>query len=115
MQLLRLRELRNKHKLTQQEVAGKLQLSSDAYSLYELGKRQMNYDTLCLLADIFDVSIDYLLGRYETNPVVLDSDEKEVMNQYRLLDKRGKETIKASLSFEMSHMEKNKTTKKSAI
>ena len=115
MQLLRLRELRKNHKLTQKKVAAHLQLSSDAYSLYELGKRQMNYETLFLLADLFDVSIDYLLGRYEKNSTILDSDESEVVRQYRLLDKRGKDTIKANIAFEGSQINKNRIIKKPAI
>jgi len=110
---LRLRELRDKYKHTQQEVANYLQLSSDAYSLYELGKRQMNYQTLCLLADKYNVSIDYMLGRRDTNLVPLDDDETEIVNQYRLLDKRGRESIKVNLAFEASQA--GGKIKKSAI
>jgi len=115
MYALRLRELRDKHNFKQQEIAERLQLSSNAYSLYELGKRQMNYETLCLLADIYDVSIDYLLGRHNENAVTLADEEQEVIKQYRLLDKRGQETTKASLAFEVSLAHKNKVTKKSAM
>jgi transcriptional regulator with XRE-family HTH domain len=100
VQSLRLRELRDRHKLTQQEVANRLQLSSDAYSLYELGKRQMNYETLCLLADIYSVSIDYLLGRQDENLVPLNIEETEIVKQYRLLDMRGREAVKVNLAFE---------------
>jgi len=99
---LRLRELRDKHKLTQQEIADCLQLSRYAYSLYELGKRQMNYQTMCLLADRYGVSIDYLLGRTDTNLVPLNGAETDVVKQYRLLDKRGKDSIKINLAFEVS-------------
>lgn len=112
---LRLRELRDKHNLTQQEVADRLQLSSDAYSLYELEKRQMNYQTLCLLADLYDVSIDYLLGRDDANLVPLNAEETEIIHQYRLLDKRGRESVKLNLAFEASHTGTSKITKKSAM
>ena len=115
MNSLRLRELRNKHKKTQQEVAVHLKISRDAYSLYELGKRQMNYESLCLLADFYGVSVDYLLGRYDTNPVVLSGDELDIVNRYRQLDKRGQETIKANLTFEESHMRKSKIEKRPAM
>jgi transcriptional regulator with XRE-family HTH domain len=107
MQSIRLRELRDKHKMTQQEVAEYLQLSSDAYSLYELGKRQMNYQTMCLLADYYNISVDYLLGRSDINLVPLTYDETKLVNQYRLLDKRGQESIKVNMSFEISHTNKN--------
>jgi len=115
MYALRLRELRDKHKLTQQEIASRLQLSSDAYSLYELGKRQMNYETLCLLADMYDISIDYLLGRCDFNAVALEDEEHEIIKQYRALDQRGQETIKANLAFETSRVPQNKVLAKSAI
>jgi transcriptional regulator with XRE-family HTH domain len=106
MESLRLRELRNRHNLTQKELAGRLQISNDAYSLYELGKRQMNYQTLFLLADIYGVSIDYLLGRSDVNLVSLSDDETEIVNKYRLLDRRGKESLKASLAFELTQATK---------
>jgi transcriptional regulator with XRE-family HTH domain len=115
VQPLRLRELRDKNNLTQQEVADRLQLSSDAYSLYELGKRQMNYETLRLLAEIYNVSIDYLLGRQDTNLVQLSAEETELVNQYRLLDKRGKEAIRVNIAFEVSQNKTDIKTKKSAI
>ena len=115
MYALRLRELRDKHRLTQQEVANRLQLTRDAYSLYELGKRQMSYETLCLLANMYDISIDFLLGRYETNPVPLSADEADIIRQYRLLDKRGQEAIKINLAFEGSHANTGKIVKKAAM
>jgi len=100
--LLRLRELRDYHNFTQKQIADKLQLSSDAYSRYELGKRQMNYQTLCLLADIYNVSTDYLLGRKGTNLIPLNDEEMDVITTYRRLDKRGKNAIKVNLDFEVS-------------
>ena len=115
MYALRLRELRDKHKLTQQEIASRLRLSSDAYSLYELGKRQMNYETLCLLADMYDTSIDYLLGRCDVQVLALEDEECEIIKKYRRLDQRGRETVKANLAFEISHAPKSKVMTKSAI
>jgi len=114
MLTLRLRELREKNKMTQQEVANSLCISRDAYSLYELGKRHMNYGTICRLADIYNVSIDYLIGRYNTNPVELNNIELEVVNQFRLLDDRGKDTIRANIAYEITHAPQRKI-KKSAM
>jgi len=113
MSVLRLKELRDKRKLTQQEVANHLKLSSDAYSLYELGKRQMNYQTLNLLADMFNVSIDYLLGRDDNNLVKLNEDEAELINKYRRCDKRGQMSVKTVLNHECS--QQHSSIKKSAI
>lgn len=59
----KLKFLRNKMKRTQQEVASYLGVSYQAYAGYETGRREPDNKTLSLLADYFDVSVDYLLGR----------------------------------------------------
>ena len=53
---------RNSKKLTGQKVAEKLNISRNALSQYENGKREASYETLKKLSQIYDVSIDYLLG-----------------------------------------------------
>ena len=106
MKPLRLKKLRTDYGLTQSEVANRLQISNDAYSLYELGKRQMNYQTLHLLADMYNVSIDYLLGRDSSGLVQLNREETNIINQYRQLDERAKETLKNYLIFENSRADK---------
>jgi transcriptional regulator with XRE-family HTH domain len=103
---LRLKELRSSRKLTQADVAAHLQIARESYSRYESGEREMTYDAIILLADLFSVSVDFILGRYETNPVILNEDELNIINQYRSLDDRGQETIKANLIFEMLHAPK---------
>lgn len=59
----RLRQLRNDLGLLQKDLAKKVKLSQQTISLYESGKREPDYDTLKKLADFFNVSVDYLLGR----------------------------------------------------
>ncbi|MBT9282088.1 MAG: helix-turn-helix domain-containing protein [Hydrogenibacillus schlegelii] len=59
----RLVHLRKSRGLTQQEIADKLKISRSTYAQYELGRRRPDYETLLGLANIFNVSIDYLLGR----------------------------------------------------
>lgn len=63
----RLVELRKSKKLTQQELADKLNISRATYAQYEIGRRKPDYETLEKLADFYKVSIDYLLGRTD-NP-----------------------------------------------
>lgn len=58
-----LRELREKKGFTQQQLADTLHLSKNAVSHYEKGINMPNLDTIQKIADIFDVSVDYLLGR----------------------------------------------------
>lgn len=47
---------------TQQEVADYLGISRQAYSNYEAGKREPDFETLLKLGEYFDCSVDYLLG-----------------------------------------------------
>lgn len=59
----RLMKLRKEKKKTQDDVATFLGISRPAYGNYENGKREPDLETLTKLADYFDVSMDYLIGR----------------------------------------------------
>ena len=58
-----LSELRKDCHLSQKQMAEMLHVSAGTISNYETGRYAPNYDTLIKLADFFDVSTDYLLGR----------------------------------------------------
>lgn len=60
---MRLKELRKKKGVSQQRLAMDLNVNQNTISRYETGEREADYKTLILIADYFDVSIDYLLGR----------------------------------------------------
>lgn len=59
----RVRELREDHDLTQAEVARQLNMKQPQYFRYEQGYRDLPTDILIQLADLFDTSTDYILGR----------------------------------------------------
>ena len=59
----RMKALRVEKKMTQQQVANALGLNSVTYLRYEKGQRQMPLELLPMIADLFDVSLDYLFGR----------------------------------------------------
>jgi transcriptional regulator with XRE-family HTH domain len=54
-------ELRDLHKLTQKELADKLNLSQSAIAYYETNKKRPSIETLQLMAKIFNVNISYFL------------------------------------------------------
>ncbi|MCI9078659.1 MAG: helix-turn-helix transcriptional regulator [Lachnospiraceae bacterium] len=58
----RLRELRTTSPYTQKDIAQKLNISVSAYQYYEAGKNEPNIEKLIILADMFGISIDYLVG-----------------------------------------------------
>lgn len=55
-----LRQLRIERKLSQSELAEKLELKRSTISMYENGKRQPNFETLILISKIFDIDINIL-------------------------------------------------------
>ncbi|MDR9866431.1 helix-turn-helix transcriptional regulator [Lactococcus cremoris] len=58
-----LKKIRMKRKLSQKQIAEELKISQQQYSKWEGGIITPNAETLVRLADYFDVSVDYLLGR----------------------------------------------------
>lgn len=70
----RLKKLRKKEKLTQKDIATFLNISQPAYQQFESGKKKMNLETMEKLADYFNVSIDYLLGKTDIPDFDLEID-----------------------------------------
>lgn len=67
--MYRLKYLRESELLTQKQIADRIFCSQRAYSHYETGQRDIPTQTLIRLADFYDVSVDYILGRTD-NPKV---------------------------------------------
>ena len=76
----RLKELRENNNIKQFQVADALHISQQNYSRYENGHVEFPLNMLVQLADYFDVSVDYLLGRSMTQ-IVFD-----VIKDHRILD-----------------------------
>lgn len=59
---LRIRDLREDHDLTQQQVAEYLMCDQSLYSKYERGERDVPLSVMIKLAQFYKTSIDYLVG-----------------------------------------------------
>ncbi len=59
----RMKMLRLEKGMRQEDAAKELDISMSAYCRYEYGKREPNASVLWRMADFYDVSIDYLVGR----------------------------------------------------
>lgn len=59
----RLNELRLENELTRSQLAEKLSVSVRLISYWENGQRECDFDMLIKIAELFSVSVDYLLGR----------------------------------------------------
>ena len=60
---LRLTSMRKARDMTQEDVAEKLELNRSTYTCYETGTSMPGIDKLMAIADLYEVSVDYLLGR----------------------------------------------------
>lgn len=65
----RIKELRQKNKLSQIELANKIKASNQAISAYENGSREPKEPTWQALANFFNVSVDYLKGAYSKEEI----------------------------------------------
>lgn len=79
-----------------------LEVSQETISAYENGKHYPSTSSLIKLRDIFQVSIDYILGLTEerypaTQKSDLSEDEQSLLYAYRQLDKDGKSHIRGYL------------------
>lgn len=59
----RIRDLREDHDLTQAQVGRAINVPQRTYAYYESGQRMVPPHVLCALADFYQVSVDYILGR----------------------------------------------------
>lgn len=64
---LRIRDMREDNDLTQQKIANVLLCDQSLYSKYERGEREIPLALLIKLADYYNTSLDYLVGRTD-NP-----------------------------------------------
>ena len=62
----RIRRLRTGARMTQGELASRLEISKSTVGMYEQGRREPPYDLLLRLGELFGVSVDWLLAREDT-------------------------------------------------
>lgn len=65
MRPLRLREIRRRKGISQLKLAMDLNTSQNTISRYETGEREPGINELIKIADYFNVSVDYLIGRVD--------------------------------------------------
>lgn len=84
---MRLKELRKQKKVNQTEIAKYLNTTQVTYGRYELETCEPTIETLTKLADYYNVSLDYLVGRDFSNDIgYLTQQEKEFLKTYLQLN-----------------------------
>lgn len=105
-----LKDLRKNYKdakLNQADVANIIGVSVQAYQKYEYGTAEPTFDAISKLADFYNVSVDYLLGR-ETNKQIdyiqqladekgLDSSQRGILAAFCYMDDAGREKLLDSI------------------
>ncbi len=75
----RIKILREELNMTQQELADKLDGAKSTVAMYEKGDRKPSMEVLLKLSEIFDCSIDYILGKSDIrNPEKADLDKLQI-------------------------------------
>ena len=93
----RLRELRIENGYLQSDVAKVINKSDRVVGFYESGERDPNSETWKILADFYNVSIDYLMGKSDVrNPQNIKLDDMDIAFASGLkgLNKENQETLK---------------------
>ncbi len=91
---IRLKELRENNKISQQKLANIIGVSQSTVGMWENGTNKPEFNTLTKIADYFNVSIDYLIGN-DTNkksPSIkeeLTADEQKLLKSFRELNEEG--------------------------
>lgn len=81
----RLRSLREEKKITQKELAKLFKIAESTVSMYERGEREPNFEIVNKIANFFNVSADYLLGRTDDPTPPGGSDQGQLSEREQLL------------------------------
>lgn len=84
---MRITELRRKKRKTQAEIAQYLKMGQSSYQHYESGRSEPSIDALIKLADYYNVSLDYLVGRERADDIgFLTHEQVEVVKLIKKLN-----------------------------
>ena len=89
-----IKQLRMESGLTQNEFATKLHVSTSSVAMWERGERFPTRKVCERIADLYDVSIDYLYGR---TMQCKQSDQQLFLERYSMLNETGKERMREYL------------------
>ena len=107
---VRLKQLRQKHRLTQGDLANILALKPTAISNYESSRNEPSFEKLIALSRYFNVSCDYLLGitdaYFPVSGEVIDKDIVEFFNLYQQLDHESNEMIREYMEYLLYRQDK---------
>jgi len=92
----RIKQLRLEAHMTQEDLAKELRVSKGAVGNWETGIRRPSPETLEEMSDLFNINMDYLLGRTDKRPE-FSLEEKWIIKCYRNADEDTKTAVQAIL------------------
>ena len=101
---------RKKAGLTQKQLAEKIGVKNTAVSNWESGDNSIDIDTLCLVCDVFGITLNDIYGGYSEKSTVLSADEMNLIATYREISDQGKQYLLQTLN-----MVKNEYKKRDSI
>jgi len=91
---MNLKLLRKNENLTQEQVSKLLNVAKTTYCGYELETSEPSLENLIKLADYYQVSLDYLVGRqFKNDAGYLTDKEKEVLEYFRAMSEENKRIL----------------------
>lgn len=122
--MLRIKQLRESMNLNMKEAARLLNMPYTTYVNYEKALREPTSEVLIQLADFFETTVDFLVGRnccrdyvsLESPSGILNAEDQDLLYKYHALDDRGKSVVLNVLNHEYESLpgEKAKTIAKEA-
>ena len=92
--------LRTRRGLSQQQLASVINVSQQSINKYENHDVEPNIDTLCAIAEFFNVSVDFLIGRTDierkienTSFCELNESEQQLISHWRTLSASDQKTV----------------------
>ncbi len=102
-----LRKIRIINGYSQKEFATIIGVPSNTYNQWETGKRQPDYETLSKIADFYDVTVDYLLGRtLKEKPAKTEKSLPDIMYRYDELSEDQQREVIAFIEFKLAQQTK---------
>jgi transcriptional regulator with XRE-family HTH domain len=83
----RIKRLRQEHNMTQGELGEKIGIHQKQISAYERGRNIPSTDILIKLAEVFDVTLDYLAFEAKGQPAKLNIQDRELLRRFEVLDR----------------------------
>ena len=103
----RIKQLRRENGMTQVDMAQKLGVTKGTVSTWETDSRTPGFETLNQMCDMFQRSMDYLMGRSDdaTPPILTDEEQTELalnqgVHKYCRLDQYGREAVESVIRAE---------------